>query len=848
MATVPTPFETVTMPPSSRSGFEMASPGTHSAETQMNLGAEISASNTNEANAPRAKVASIAALRSAIRAQAQGEHELALEQVENLLQRFPANTQALLLAGQSCLMLQQPAQALVWLDRLIHINPCHAMALNNRGAALEALNRPEDALPNFIRARELEPDYEDACLNEAQCLQRLGRHALAQRAYERVLHAEPKHALARVGLGQTLCAQGQFDAGLRELQRVVDSDAQNGWAWNALGDVLLQAGRWQAAVDAYGQASNLLPQHALLYANCSKALRELQAPEEALLVCEAALSIDPDCLPALRNKAVFLMDLSRWTLAIEACAHVLNRSPEDAQAHNNLGFALNALRQYPAALDAFQTAARCDPKLTIAWVNQACTLELMHRHEEAWQCCEEALKLQPDYPNLLGRLGHARMYVCEWTDEKATRERLLSTMREGQAPCDPFRIITFSDRAEDQQQLARRWLQELPKPAGDWPALLAKPRGKRLRVGYFSADFHHHATTLLMMQLLELHDRDRFEIIAYSFGVRRQDEMRARVIKACDAFHDILGMDDDAAATLARSHELDVAVDLKGYTMDHRLGLFQRRVAPVQISYLGFPGTVGAPFMDYILADYTVIPDELRRHYDEKVIRVPGTYQANDATRAVPSEGIDRKTLGLPEDGFVFCCFNNNYKITPDVFDIWMRLLRQTPGSVLWLLADSDAAVSNLRRHAQDRGIEPARIVFAPRVPVELHLARQRAADLFLDTLPCNAHTTASDALRVGLPVLTCAGTSFASRVAASLLAAQGLHELITNNLADYEATALELAHNSERLRALRHRALEAVSTGAMLATEQLTRSIEAAYVQTHARAATGLQPDHIDI
>jgi len=770
--------------------------------------------------------------RLADQAQAGGRYEEALGLAEEVLLHFPANPQALFTAAKSCLVMRRYEAALEHLDRFLLQCPQHAMALNNRGVVLEMLGEYDRALKDFSRARQLEPQYEDACLNEAQCLQRLGRDEEAAACYRRILRMAPGHLAAQVGLGEALRQAGRPSDAIDELISATQRHPQDASAWVGLGNACLDAKRWAEAVDAYGHASTLMPDHALTYANCGKALRELGHHEDARLVMEAAIKIDPNCLPALRNKVVLLLDQSRWTLAVEACAAALKVGPEDAQTFNNLGYALNALKQYEAALDAFQTATRHQPDLALAWVNQACTLEFMGRHEDALKACEEALRLDPDYPLLPGRLGHARMYVCDWSHAAADRERVLRATREDKAACDPFRIITFSDQAADQQQLARKWLKSTAKPVDTelWPALPAARHSGRIRVGYLSADFHHHATTLLMAQMLELHDKSRFEVIAISFGPPREDPMRARLRKAFDSFHDVMTMDDDKAANFVRGLKLDIAVDLKGHTLDNRIGLFQRRVAPVQVSYLGFPGTLGAPFMDYILADHTLIPDHLKPYYDEKVIRVPGTYQSNDASRSIELPAPSRSSLGLPDDAFVFCSFNNNYKITPELFDVWMRLLRRVPRSVLWLLADSETASRNLAREASDRGIDSSRLIFAPRVSWEAHLARQQAADLFLDTLPCNAHTTASDALRVGLPVLTCSGTSFASRVAASLLHAQGLDELITHDLGAYEQMAVELAQDPIRMSALRSQTRAAIESGMLLDTESLVRNIEKAY------------------
>jgi protein O-GlcNAc transferase len=788
--------------------------------------------------------------RLADQAQSKGRYEEALDHSEEILLHFPANSQAQLTAAQCCLVLERHETALAYLNKFLKQQPNHALALNNRGVAFEVLGEYDHALKDFARARQLEPQYEDACLNEAQCLQHLERFEEAAASYRRILEIVPGHSAAQVGLGEALRRAGHQAEAIGGLKSLTERDSSDGSAWEALGNAYLDAKQWSEAVDAYGQASTLMPDRALIYANCGKALRELGQFEDALLVTEAAITIDPNCLPALRNKVVFLLDQSSWSLAVEACAAVLKLDREDAQTYNNLGFALNALKQYEAALDAFQTASRLQPALALAWVNQACTLEYMGRHEEALKACEEALRLDPDYPNLPGRLGHARLYVCDWTHAATDRERVISATRDGKVACDPFRIISFSDQAADQQQVARKWVQSSTKAVdpNKWPDIPAAKHAGRIRVGYLSADFHHHATTLLMAEMLELHDKSRFEVIAISFGPPKEDPMRARLRRAFDSFHDVMTMDDDDAARYVRGLSLDIAVDLKGHTQDNRIGLFQRRVAPIQVSYLGFPGTLGAPFMDYILADHTLIPDDLKRYYDEKVIRLPGSYQPNDASRGMKLAAPSRASLGLPDDAFVFCSFNNNYKITPELFDVWMRLLQRVPQSVLWLLADSDTASRNLVREAVTRGIDESRLIFAARVSWEEHLARQQAADLFLDTLPCNAHTTASDALRVGLPVLTCSGTSFASRVAASLLHAQGLDELITYDIDAYENLAIELASDPDRMASLRSRASAAIISGSLFDTAPFVRNVERGYQLAIERAWNGYQPADLDV
>jgi predicted O-linked N-acetylglucosamine transferase (SPINDLY family) len=345
-----------------------------------------------------------------------------------------------------------------------------------------------------------------------------------------------------------------------------------------------------------------------------------------------------------------------------------------------------------------------------------------------------------------------------------------------------------------------------------------------------SANFRNHPSAYLSAELFELHDRKRFEVIGVSLGYAENSEIRARLVKAFDEFHDIRLASDRDAAKLLNDRHVDIAIDMNGYQRDTRQGIFAHRPAPVQVSYLGFPATMGADFIDYIIADAIVLPSEHQQFYTERIVHLPDCYQVNDRKRKIAESTPTRREMGLPEHAFVFCCFNNNWKITPIVFDVWMRLLHRVEGSVLWLLWDNEGAERNLRKDAQRRGIDPSRLMFARRLPLDVHLARHRLADLFLDTLPCNAHTTASDALWVGLPVLTCKGEAFAGRVAASLLHAVGIPELITSSLEDYQALALKLARDPALLAEIKAKLVHHRDTCPLFNTVRVTRHIEAAY------------------
>jgi predicted O-linked N-acetylglucosamine transferase (SPINDLY family) len=373
-------------------------------------------------------------------------------------------------------------------------------------------------------------------------------------------------------------------------------------------------------------------------------------------------------------------------------------------------------------------------------------------------------------------------------------------------------------------------------------------RGGKIRLGYYSADYHEHATAFLTAGLFERHDRSRFELTAFSFGPPREDAMRRRVTAAFDRFVDVRSRSDQEVAQLSRELAIDIAVDLKGYTEGARMGIFAHRAAPVQVSYLGYPGTLAAPYIDYLVADETLIPSETRAFYTEKIAYLPHSYQANDRQRSIAERIFTREELGLPSRGFVFCCFNNAYKITPAVFDVWMRILRRVEGSVLWLLLDNERAAENVRREAEARGVSGSRLVFAPSMALPEHLARHRAADLFLDTHPYNAHTTASDALWAGLPVLTRSGESFAARVAGSLLKAAGLAELVTTTPEAYEALAVELATDPIHLAKLTVGLSRTRLAVPLFDTELFARHLENAYTQMYQRSVRGLSPEHLHV
>jgi predicted O-linked N-acetylglucosamine transferase (SPINDLY family) len=507
-----------------------------------------------------------------------------------------------------------------------------------------------------------------------------------------------------------------------------------------------------------------------------------------------------------------------------------------------------ALRRLEDELASYDKAIARKPDDADGYVNRGRVLLKLKRYEDALASLEAAIALKPDYEFLCGGVLLTKMRICEFSNMEIEFVRISERIMRGEKAGRPVDIIAVSSSLEVQRKAAEVWIRKGHSTHAALPSIPKHPAREKIRIGYFSADFFNHPTMHLMAELIEKHDRSRFELIAFSFGPERNDEMRRKSMTIFDKFIDVRNMSDKDVALLSRNLEIDIAVDLKGLHFGARTGIFAWRAAPIQINYLGYSGTMGAEYIDYIIADPIVIPEESKQHYCEKIVYMPNSYQVNDTKRSISDKAFTREGLGLPPTGFVFCCFNDNFKITPRVFDCWMRILKRVEGSVLWLLEDNAKAASNLRMEATKRGVDATRLFFARRIPLDEHIARYRFAHLFLDTTPYNAHTTASEALWAGLPMLTQIGETFAGRVAASVLEAIGLPELITKSQSEYEARAIELAMSPEELSAIKDKLAKNRLTTSLFDTELYTRHLEAAYEAIWERYHLGLPADHIYI
>ena len=741
-----------------------------------------------------------------------GDLDGARARYEAALARAPQHVHALHALGIIATQLNDFTTAMDWLDKALALDPTNALAHFNRGVAAEKLSRPAEAYASFGKAAALKPGYADA---------------------------HHHRALAALALAQMPEAIADFDAAL-----TINPDLAD--AWLERGIALWRLGRLDEAVASYDRTLALRPDMAEAHINRGAALRDLGRLPEALVSLNEAIRLNPTHAGAYNNRGTVLLEQGDNTAALASFEVAVGLQPENVKAMCNRAVAMDVLQRHDAALGIFEAVLRLDPTYAKAYFNRGMCLKKLRRYDDAIADLQKAMELDPATPNLRGILANIKMLACDWSNFDADVAAISKGVLAGERVSPPLEVIAMADSLTLQRRAAEIWVQDKCPVAATLP-VRPKPDGK-IRVGYFSPDFRQHPVSYLTAELFEKHDRTRFEIVAYALDPPVEDAMRTRLRAAFDTFVEAHAMSDDEIVRHARTLEIDIAVDLAGYTADARPRVFALRAAPVQVNYLGFPGTMGAAFMDYIIADAVAIPPASQAQYTEKIIYLP-CFQPNDTAREAAGPTPARAAVGLPERGVVFCGFNNVVKINPPGFDSWMRILRQTEGSVLWLSAQNTTTVRNLRQEAARRGIDPARLVFASRVPtLAEHFARHACADLFLDLLPYNAHTTASDALWAGLPVLTCAGESYAARAAASLLNAIGLPELITTRREDYETLAVELAHAPERILALKNKLAQNRKTTALFDIAAFTRALEEGYTKIHARMCDGLLPEHVTI
>ncbi len=699
-------------------------------------------------------------------------------------------------------------------------------------------------LARITDALRVRPNAAEALINLGRIQSELGDPVAAVATYKKALAADPKSALAHSNLSILLRKQGRNDEALGHCDKALQILPDYADAWNNRGNTLFDLSRFDEALTDYNKAVALAPNHAYAHAGRGNVFVALERPADAIAAYDRSLAINPNLVEALLARGETLRQLDRHDEALAAFDRARQIKPDSAEAWLGCGNALIELRRHDEAFGAYDRALALTPDMPAAWLGRGNVFIEFKRFADAFDAYDRALNLDPGLATNFAA-GHrlfAKLSICDWNELEADETYLLSMLRGGKTVSYPFPTLSMPSTPSDQLLCAKFAIADLPPARPVWNGEVYAH--DRIRVAYLSSDLREHAVAYLTAGLFEQHDKSRFETTAISFDAGGDSEIGRRVKASFDRFIDVPSQSDQDIAELIRRLEIDIVVDLNGFTRNSRLGVFARRPAPVQVNYLGYAGTMGADFYDYIVADATVIPEEHFEHYSEKVVWLPGTFMANDDKRATAARVPSRAELQLPEHGFVFCSFNQAYKIEPTMFDVWMRLLKAVDGSVLWLKDNDPTASGNLRREAERRGVAADRLIFAPSVSdVAAHWARQQRADLFLDTLHYNAHTTASDALWAGVPVLTCIGSTFAGRVAASLVHAVGLSELVTGSLADYEALALELAREPALLNSIKARLAGNRTSFPFFDTARFTRHIEAAYTAMWQRQQRGEPP-----
>ena len=665
------------------------------------------------------------------------------------------------------------------------------------------------------KAIKIKPNHFEAYNIQAIALVHLKQLESAIESWSQAIKIRPDYADAYYNCGNAFLELKKIDSALENFNKAIKVKPDYFQAYINRGNVLLKLKEIDSALASYDKAIKINPNYAEAYYNRGKALKESYNLEEAINSYNQAIKINPNYAEAYYNRGNALSEFHNLEEAINSYNQAIKINPNYAEAYNNRGNALIKLKQTKLAVKSY----------------------------------EEAIKIKPDLEFLLGSILHTKQSMCNWESYEKDLKILIQKIIDGHKVSPPFYTLSFFDSLKLQRISAEKWVKDKFPLKNIFAPITKRKKEKKIRLGYYSSDFHNHPISFLLAYLFELHDKSKFELIGFSFGPEKNDEMRKRVSSTFNQFINVNLKNDKEVVQLSRDLNIDIAVDLTGFTTNSRFGIFIERCAPIQVNFLGYPATTGADCIDYIIGDKVIIPKENQKDYSEKIIYLPNSFLVNDSTKKISKKSFTREEFGLPKNSFVFCCFNKYYKITPSIFDIWMRLLKKVEGSVLWLTEDNFEGAKNLQKEANQRGVDSNRLIFARHMPsLADHLARHKCADLFIDTIPFNAITAANDALWAGLPVLTRTGESFSSRVAASLLSSIGLPELITKTEKDYETLAIELATNPEKLKQIKKKLEKNILTKPLFDTKLFTKNIELAYTKIYEKYLKNLPLENIEI
>ncbi len=772
-----------------------------------------------------------AVLQTALMHQRAGRLDDARKLYEQVIRRDPQNADALHLLGLVLLDRGEAAKGLQLLRRAISYAPESVELLNNLAVELCRLGRIAEALPVYDKVLARDPRRADVQLNRARALRDMGRETDAMAALDRLIAQDPGNAVAHAARGSFRAALEGTSEALVDFDAALAIDGRNAEFHGNRANALMVLRRFDDAAAAFGQALALRPDDPALLHRRGLCLHALDREAEAREAYDAALAAGGDGPDLLNNYAATLVALGCHAEAGRYFQAALEQRPGDAETLFGLASVLLALHQPQSALECLDAGLALNPGCAAARHNRAAALIQLGRYADAAAALTGLLSDEPGYEYARGERLFARLYCCDWSGYAAETSGIAHSVGLGQRADMPFMSLAHAESGETQRRCAEILIADKYPPRA--PDFVPTKDSPKIHIAYLSGDFRTHATSFLMAGVFEQHDRARFDVTAISFQPPDDSEMGRRVHAAFDRFIDISGKTDAEASALMRELGVDIAVDLMGHTLGGRPGLLAARAAPVQVNYLGYPGTMGATYIDAIIADGFVIPPGHEPFYTESIVRLPHCFQANDDRRSMAPVPT-RAEAGLPGDGFVFCCFASCYKITPPIFAIAMRLLAAVPGSVLWLAAGPSEARANLQSAAISHGIDPARLVFARQAAYSAHLARLSLAGLVLDTYPFNGGTTVSDALWAGTPVVTLAGQPFAARMAGSLLQTVGLADLITGSFAEYERVALHLAQDPDALAAVRRRLQEGITTSPLFDTAAFCRDFETALTALH--------------
>jgi len=779
-----------------------------------------------------------------------GNNTDALARYKKAVILAPNNPDAWLNYGKTASDLGRYEEAITHYDKAINLKSDYVEAWSNKGVTLSALKCFDEAIDCYDVALCLNPKFAEAWFNKGNIFNELQRFDNAIDCYDKALYLKSDYHEAWSNKGVTLNELKRFDEAIDCYDKALKLNPNNAESWSNKGNVFNVLKRYDEAIVHFDRALNLKPEFAEAWSNKGNVFNKLKQYDEAIDCYDRALNLKSDYAEAWSNKGVILYELKRFDEAIDCYDRALDFKPDYAEAWSSKGVVLHELKRIDEAIDCYDKTLNLKPEHAEAWSNKGNVFNQLKRYDEAIIHYDKALRLKPDIDWVYGNLLFAKMQICSWSDLAEDSKKIAKKVFAKEKVSLPFPLLAMNDDALLLKQGAQTFIQDKYSEVSSLGPIPKFAKKEKIRIAYFSPDFRNHPVSFLTSELFEIHNRHKFEVFAFSLQeVSVGDKTNLRLRRGFDKFLDVQNMSDKEIAQLAREYEVDIAIDLCGHTQFARTGIFSYRAAPLQVNWLGYPGTIGAKFIDYIVADKTVIPDSHYESYVEKVVHLPNTYMVDDSKRVASSRIFTREECGLPQNAFVFCCFNNNYKFNPQVLDVWSRILHKVQDSVLWVSENDQYFKKNITVEFEGRGIDRGRLIFAKRMElIEDHLARYALVDLFLDTHPYNAHTTTIDSLKGGVPVLTLVGQSFAGRVAASLLNAIGLPELITHTQEEYEALAIDLATTSSKLGDIKLKLANNRTKTPLFDTALFAKNLEDAYLKMYQRYQSNLKPDHISI